>query len=121
MCFQRKQIYCMILFIDTTSIKCRISPACSTLQEVDKDEEDQAVYMSIYYTYSKISKKYFIICLPTCSVQLLFVAGFTTQRTRRLLLKLGLSQVHDNALYEDYYDYLEIYYSSKVDILPLKR
>ena len=47
--------------------------------------------------------------------------GFTTQRTRKLLQTHGLSKVHDSALYDDYYDYLEIYYSSKVDILPLKR
>ena len=47
--------------------------------------------------------------------------GFTTKRTRKLLEKHGLSKVHDNALYDDYYGYLETYYSNKVDILPLKR
>ena len=49
------------------------------------------------------------------------LTGFTTKRTRTLLQKLGLSKVHDDALYEDYYDYLETYFNNKVDILPLKR
>ena len=47
--------------------------------------------------------------------------GFTTKRTRKLLQKYDMTKVHENALYKDYYSYLETYYGSKVDILPLKR
>ena len=61
------------------------------------------IFFDIYKKYSKMT------------------TGFATQRTRKLLQTHGLSKVHDSALYDDYYDYLETYYSSKVDILPLKR
>ena len=59
------------------------------------------IFFDIYKNYSKMT------------------TGFTTQR--KLLQTHGLSKVHDSALYDDYYDYLETYYSSKVDILPIKR
>lgn len=46
---------------------------------------------------------------------------FTSKATREKLKSLGMTQVHDEKHYADYYTYLDTYYSKKVQILPLKR